>query len=140
LLYDCQTGKETILIFDRKMANLTFDQLPEAVNQLLTTVSRIEHLLLEKQYSEDNQGELLNVKEASSFLNLSVSTIYTKVCRGEIPALKPGRRLYFDKNELVHWIKSCRKKSNEELAAEARTIVSRNQPPFQRKRKAYRKI
>jgi len=121
------------------MPNLTFDQLPEAVSQLLSSVHRIEHLLLENQVEGGKDGELLNVKEASSFLNLSVSTIYTKVCRGEIPALKPGRRLYFDKNELIDWIKSCRKKSNEELAAEAKRNIAHVNTPYQRMRKAYRK-
>ena len=122
------------------MANLTFEQLPEAVSELLLSVNRIENLLLEKQIEQDRQSELLDVKEASSFLSLSVSTIYTKVCRGEIPALKPGRRLYFDKNELVNWIKSCRKKSNEELAVGAKKMTGRDRLPIQRMRKAYRKI
>ena len=121
------------------MESLTFDQLPKAIGQLIESVNRIERLLQEQGVDSDSPGLLLDVKEASSFLNLSVSTIYTKVCRGEIPALKPGRRLYFDKNELIDWIKSCRKKSNEELAAEAKRNIAHVNTPYQRKRKAYRK-
>ncbi|MDB5136596.1 MAG: DNA-binding protein, partial [Mucilaginibacter sp.] len=90
--------------------------------------------------SPDENHALMDVHETSKFLNLSVSTIYTKVCRGEIPALKPGRRLYFDKTELINWIKSSRKLSNEEIAARADQQISRGRVAFHRKRKAYRKI
>ena len=120
------------------MANLRFQQLPEAVSQILTTLQRVEELLLEKHVAEENSADLLNVTEAAAFLNLTVSTIYTKVCRGEIPALKPGRRLYFDKKELIDWIKSHRKRDNNQIATEAKFMVSRSSPPFHRKKKAFR--
>ena len=120
------------------MANLRFEQLPEAVSQILTTLQRVEELLLEKHVAEENSADLLNVTEAAAFLNLTVSTIYTKVCRGEIPALKPGRRLYFDKKELIDWIKSHRKRDNNQIATEAKFMVSRSSLPFHRKKKAFR--
>ncbi|WP_180904144.1 helix-turn-helix domain-containing protein, partial [Flavobacterium chungangense] len=45
--------------------------------------------------TEESQDELLNIQETSKLLNLSVSTIYSKVCRREIPVNKQGKRIYF---------------------------------------------
>lgn len=84
----------------------------------------------------DIQDEMLNIEETSAFLKLSVSTLYSKVCRGEIPASKPGRRLYFNKAELIEWMKQRRKKSTQELIGEFQ--AHRGRVPFQRKRKAIR--
>ena len=36
------------------------------------------------------------------------STIYSKVCRGEIPTISTGRPLTFSKNEILQWMKSGR--------------------------------
>lgn len=99
---------------------ITFDQLPEVVSKLSTEVSEIKRLLLE-QSSESNYDpeQLLTIKEAGEFLNLSVPTLYSKVQRAEIPVCKQGNRLYFSKLELLNWVKSGRKKTLSEIANEA---------------------
>jgi excisionase family DNA binding protein len=97
------------------MEIITFDQLPKAVSELLEKVSKIEDIL-----NHDNDGpreidRLFSIQQASSFLNLSVSTIYGKVCRREIPVSKQGKRLYFDRTELLEWVKTGRKKTLIEI-------------------------
>ncbi|RKR84429.1 helix-turn-helix protein [Mucilaginibacter gracilis] len=76
---------------------LTFEQLPVAISELLERVRRIEAMLCGEKIALDIQDEMLDIKEASAFLKLAVAAIYSKVCRGEIPATKPGRQLYFNK-------------------------------------------
>ena len=115
---------------------LTFDQLPIAISELLERVRRIETVLSGEKIAWDIQDEMLDIKEASAFLKLAVATIYSKVCRGEIPATKPGRQLYFNKAELTEWLKQKRKKTTPELIAEFQGELGR--VPFQRKRKALR--
>lgn len=115
---------------------LTFEQLPVAITEILERVKRIESLLTGEKIASDIQGEMLDIKEASAFLKLAVATIYSKVCRGEIPATKPGRQLYFNKTELVEWLKQKRKKTAQELISEFQG--QRGRIPFQRKRKALR--
>lgn len=61
----------------------------------------------------------LSISEASKFLNLSVSTLYSKVSRGELPVMKRGKRLYFSLPELIDYLKEGRKKSKKEIEAEA---------------------
>jgi excisionase family DNA binding protein len=115
---------------------LTFEQLPIAISELLERVRRMEIVLSGEKIAWDIQDEMLDIKEASAFLKLSVATIYSKVCRGEIPATKPGRQLYFNKAEMIEWLKQKRKKTTQELISEFQG--ERGRIPFQRKRKALR--
>lgn len=120
----------------QSIEKLTFEQLPLAITELLERVKKIEALLSGDNIALDIQDEMLDIKETSVFLKLSVSTIYSKVCRGEIPATKPGRQLYFNKAELTEWLKQKRKKTTQELISEFQG--ERARIPFQRKRKAQR--
>lgn len=119
-----------------KMEKITFDNLPEAIAILLEKMQNIELLLAGSTIDQSTDEELMGVKEAAAFLGLSVATVYSKVCRGEIPAYKPGRKLYFDKAMLVANIKSRKKKSHKEVAAQALSVPVRL--PKQQKRKAIR--
>ena len=100
------------------MKNFSFDQLPEAVSQLYEKLEKIEKLLQEKILGKDKKDDLLTISGAAKFLKLSIATIYSKVCRKEIPVNKQGKRLYFYKSELANWIKSGRRKTNDELSRE----------------------
>lgn len=94
----------------------------EAIEERLNS---IEALLLNlKQQPTDQptqtpKEELLTVKEAAEFLNLTVPTIYSKVSRGMLPVMKRGKRLYFSSLELMEYLKKGRKKTVEETAQEA---------------------
>jgi len=106
------------------MEPLTFDQLPQAVSKLQDKLNDIEKLLLEGHQQPTDSDELLNIKDAANLLNLSVPTIYGKVCRKEIPVNKQGKRLYFYKSELISWIKSGRKKTAAEIRQEAEQLLA----------------
>lgn len=54
-------------------------------------------------------NDLLTLKEAASFLNLSPSTIYSKVSKGELPVMKRSKRLYFSQIELLDYLKEGKK-------------------------------
>jgi excisionase family DNA binding protein len=108
------------------MEPLTFDQLPQAVSKLQDKLNDIEKLLLEDHRQSGESDQLLNVEDAAKFLNLSVPTIYSKVCRKEIPVNKQGKRLYFYKSELISWIKSGRKKTAAEIRQDAASMLASN--------------
>ncbi len=48
--------------------------------------------------------KLLNVNEAAELTRLSVSSLYTYVCRKTIPYYKVGARVLFSEEELYTWI------------------------------------
>ncbi len=101
------------------METLTFEQLPQAVGKLHDKLNSIEQLLLQRTEQDPQHEELLSISQAARFLNLSVPTIYSKVCRKEIPVNKQGKRLYFYRSELAGWIRSGRKKTVQEIQQEA---------------------
>ncbi|AWG25808.1 helix-turn-helix domain-containing protein [Flavobacterium kingsejongi] len=97
------------------MKPFTFDQIPIMMNKIHDKLDYLEKLIARISTVEENKEELLNIKEASKLLNLSVSTIYSKVCKREIPFNKQGKRIYFYRHELMKWIKSGRVKTYFEI-------------------------
>ncbi len=100
---------------------LTFDELPQAVAILTKEIGELKKLLLENQLhlNPTQEEQPLDIHETAKFLNLSVPTIYSKVSKRELPALKQGKKLHFLKSELFEYLKRGRKKTNEEIAEEA---------------------
>lgn len=103
------------------MENLSFENLPKAVNQLSQKIDSIQKLLIENsELQPQNQPErLMTVDEAADFLTLSKPTIYSKCSRGELPYMKRGKRLYFSLTELNEYLKAGRVKTVFELENEA---------------------
>lgn len=101
--------------------DLTFDQLPTAVNQLSQRLENIERLLTQKneQHQAKQTEQLLTIHEAAKFLNLAVPTLYSKVSKRELPVMKRSKRLYFSNIELMQYLKHGRKKSNSDIEEEA---------------------
>ena len=102
------------------MKQFTFEDLPHILGKLNSKINRIEKLLRENQMGQSSgiDEELLSIDGASRLLKLSVATIYTKVCKNEIPVNKQGKRLYFYRAELLDWIKSGRIKTITEIQQE----------------------
>ena len=102
------------------MDEITFEQLPKTVKEISEKVNNIERLLLAKPENlQPETSDLLTIKQASDFITLSVPTIYGLVHRAEIPVSKKGKRLYFSRQDLTEWIKSGRRKTNDEISKEA---------------------
>ena len=97
------------------MKPFTFDQIPVMMNKIHDKLEHLEKLIIKISIVEENKDEILNIQEASKLLNLSVSTIYSKVCKREIPVNKQGKRIYFYRHELMKWIKSGRVKTYLEI-------------------------
>lgn len=116
------------------MEKLTFEQLPEAVALLLEKVSRMESLLEDMPRESVQVIRMLTVTEAAELLHISVQALYTKVSRREIPVHKPGKRLYFNRDELLEWMMGGRLKTNTEIQEQA----ERHLMEMGRKRKARR--
>lgn len=109
------------------MENITFEQLPKAVTFLTKEISELKTLLIGKlnQSPSEETKKLLSIDEIADFLNLSKQTIYSKVSKNEIPGVcKQGKRLYFDYQIILEWLKQGRKKSNAEIEAEAKEFLN----------------
>ncbi|MFX3626069.1 MAG: helix-turn-helix domain-containing protein [bacterium] len=57
----------------------------------------------------------LNVNEASKYLDIAKPTLYALTSKRKIPHMKVGKKLYFDKAELDSWLKTYRKKTEDDI-------------------------
>ena len=73
------------------------------------------------------QPKPLTLKEAAEFLDFSRSYLYRLTSQGRIPCYKPeGKRVYFDRADLVKWLKRNRIRPQEEIAEEAAAYIVNN--------------
>lgn len=86
--------------------------------KILCILERIETLVENLAAQKLTDDDLLTVDQTSKLVKLSVSTIYSKVSRKEIPAFKRGKRLYFNRDEIMDWIKSGKIKTIAEIRNE----------------------
>lgn len=86
---------------------------PEVINERLKSIE--ETLYTTK--------DILNMKEVCQYLDISQSLLYKLTCSGEIPHFKPrGKMIFFEKKELIEWIKKSNLLSSEITKASSKTI------------------
>lgn len=89
--------------------NITFETLPQAVSELSGKMDAILDLLSTKIDNNTVTTKLLDVNETISYLKakgyvISKSTLYKYGCSGNIPCVKLGNRLCYDRDELDNWV------------------------------------
>jgi len=67
--------------------------------------------------------EIMDMKQASEFLRLRITTIYEKTSEKRIPHFKKGNKLYFHRSELEAWVKEGKVKTYDEIRSEAATYT-----------------
>ena len=86
---------------------------PEVINERLKSIE--ETLYTTK--------DILNMKEVCQYLDISQSLLYKLKCSGEIPHFKPrGKMIFFEKKELIEWIKKSNLLSSETTKGSSKTI------------------
>lgn len=66
-----------------------------------------------------NDADFLTIGQASEFLNIPVATLYDYTHKRKIPFNKIGKKLLFNKTELIEWIKTHRRKTHAEISQQA---------------------
>lgn len=86
---------------------------PEVINERLKSIE--ETLYTTK--------DILNMKEVCQYLDISQSLLYKLTCSGEIPHFKPrGKMIFFEKKELIEWIKKSNLLNSEITKGSSKTI------------------
>ncbi|MDF2931556.1 MAG: DNA-binding protein [Chryseobacterium sp.] len=106
------------------MKNYSFEQLPSIIARMEQKLDKIE-VLLETYQRELPENDFIGAKEACMILKFTLPTLYTKVCKREVPFYKQGNRLYFSKLELLNWIQDGKKKSLSEINSSAIEIAKK---------------
>ena len=82
----------------------------------------IKNLLAEVQGSPK---EVLTSDEAAAYLGISKSALYKLTMGRKIPFYKSAKLCYFDRQEIIAWMKANRVATQEELDAKAREIIKK---------------
>ena len=73
----------------------------------------LEHLIFDAK-------DVLTLEEAAIFMGISKSSLYKMTHKHELPFYRPnGKLIYFEKSELVKWMRQNRSMSVEEIKESA---------------------
>lgn len=86
-------------------------------------LQEIKDLLQEVQ--QGSPKEVLTSDEAAAYLGISKSALYKLTMGRKIPFYKSAKLCYFDRQEIIDWMKSNRVATQEELDAKAKEIVKK---------------
>ena len=90
---------------------LSFEQLPELIQNLVERIESLEKTVREKHQPLPLEGELMSIQDVCKLLRKSKSAVYRTVRCHDIPFIRQGNRLYFDRPTIKKWLE---KKQNIE--------------------------
>ncbi len=108
------------------MENLVFTQLSvDEVRRMLR--EEIKGALTEAMPTKEpiEKEIYLNIQQVSELINLAVPTIYGLVHRRQIPFIKRGKKLLFEKDGISQWLQKSRKKTLSEIQKDADEYLSK---------------
>ena len=95
-----------------------FEIIIEKLNSIKKLLLEITNRSTPGDYS-NNSGDLMTLKNVMEYLSISSSTIYKLSSTMEIPHIKRGNRLYFQKEEINKWLAKSKIKTKAEIEEEA---------------------
>ncbi|WP_313382363.1 helix-turn-helix domain-containing protein [Proteiniphilum saccharofermentans] len=100
---------------------ISFDKLPEAVAHLIKEVTQIKEMVEcnQNQNSIPTKRVPIGLEEACRIIGKAKPTVYALVRKRLLPSYKNGKKLYFFEDELVEWISNSKRKTIQEIEAEA---------------------
>ena len=108
------------------MNNITFENLPDAVNEINVKLLRIEKILNEKRKEETSEvDKWFNLIEFCNYHpdKPSKPTVYGWVNSGIVPVHKGGKKLRFLKSEIDNWLKQGKKRTLLETLEETENFL-----------------
>jgi len=97
---------------DITVTNLTIDDISRAIRNELRNY-------FEQQEEKEREDEIGGIELAIELTGLAKPTIYGLVSERKIPHSKRGKKLYFSRKELLEWLTTGKRKTQDEIADEA---------------------
>ena len=84
------------------MNNLKFEDLPSAMEQVLTKLSNLEEELktIKENFQPKEPIELLTREETAEYLKISLTTLWHWSKKGILPSYGIGNRVYYKRTEI----------------------------------------
>ena len=88
--------------------------------------SAVQKAIIQNPTNDKCQTDtFLDVNQAAAFIGIAKVTLYGK-CSGQlIPHFKKGKKLYFDQQELIEWLKSGKRKTVDEIHNNVNTYLGK---------------
>ncbi len=99
----------------RPLYSLTVEEFKELSKTIALDNS---YLLKPDETIQEPKSDIIYLDEVISLTGYKESTVYSKVCRKEIPVISTGRPLAFSREEILQWMKDGRPTVAEMLAIE----------------------
>lgn len=113
--------------------DISFENLPKAVAHLVNELAEIKSLVEKGQTPLVSQKRIpIDIEEACRIISKAKPTVYALVRKRMIPCYKNGKKLYFFEDELLEWISKGKKKTLQEIEAEAKTAFKKRMNTTQR--------
>lgn len=109
------------------MTNLTYNDVPQALAQLLDKVNHLEQLITTQQPQQTPEApEWMNLKDLRAYLpdHPAQTTVYGWIRANSIPYYKTGKKLSFKKSEIDEWLNATRSKTDAEIEADAINYIN----------------
>lgn len=91
--------------------------LRKSVNELKREMEQVKNVVYAAK-------EILTLEEAAMFMGVTRSMLYKLTHRQEIPFYKPNNKMvYFEKSELVKWLRRNPVASQLQISEEAKNII-----------------
>jgi len=110
------------------MLELKFENLPNAVADLIQGQSELKALILNKAETQPETDNPLSIDNIALLTGYTKPTLYGYCQKNVIPYHKKNGRLFFFKSEIIDWIMQDKRKSISEIQAETDTFLSNNKP------------
>lgn len=73
---------------------------------------------------QESLETILSAEQAAKFIGVSLATLYGLTSARKIPHSKRGKRLYFDRESILLWVREGKRKSISEIEDEAAGYIS----------------
>ena len=99
----------------RPLYTLTVEEFKELSKTIAVDNS---YLLRPAEIKKQPKSDVIYLNDLMALTSYKESTVYSKVCRKEIPVISNGRPLAFSREEILQWMKNGRPTVAEMIAIE----------------------
>ena len=95
-------------------------------SELAKYVAELERRVRNLEDKFDSGKEVLTLQEAAQYMGIARSSLYKMTSNQTIPFYRPnGKLIFFEKDDILSWIRRNRVFSTEEIEEEARLHMQR---------------
>ena len=98
------------------MEHYSFNDLPQAIQEVTLRLGRVENLLQDKQYqSQPKIHKIYTLPEAALYCRMPIPTFRTHLAKRNVSGSKPGKRWVFRQEDLDKFLQKFHMQTKDEI-------------------------